>query len=315
MPVRPRVSAIVRSARRLRAFVDDSPSLRHDIDALRAQVGGMEARFVRNLRPEDLQDAEFRVFSQFGDDGIVQFLVQRVPIQNEVFVEFGVQDYSEANTRFLLVHNNWRGLILDGGDAHVALTRAIGLDWQYGLDAVTAFIDRNNINELIRAAGIQGDIGLLSVDIDGNDYWVLERIDSISPRILVVEYNSTWGPKFAVTVPYANDFRRTHAHPSNLYYGASLAALTRLANTRGYALVGGNTAGNNAFFVRRDVLSELPERSLASVYRPSRFRESVGPDGRTYVSDHRERLTLLADMPLWDLDVDGIVTVGDRYGV
>lgn len=296
--------------------MNDSSSLRHDIDALRAQLGGIEARFVRDLPPHGLRDAEFRAFSQFGEDGIIQFLIQRVAIENEVFVEFGVQDYSEANTRFLLVNNNWRGLILDGEGAHVAMTTTMGLDWQYELDAVAAFIDRDNIDDLIRGAGIEGDIGLLSVDIDGNDYWVLEQIDSISARILVVEYNSTWGPEAAVTVPYSSDFRRTHAHPSNLYWGASLAALTRLANKRGYALVGGNNAGNNAFFVRRDVLGDLPERSLASVYRISRFRESLGTGGeRTYVSDHRQRLELLSDMRLWDLDAEGVVTVRDRYGV
>ncbi len=289
--------------------------MRRAIDALRAQLGGVEARSIRELGPDRLPDAEFRVFSQFGEDGIIQFLIQRVAIEHEVFVEFGVQDYSESNTRFLLVHDNWRGLILDGDGAHVAMTRAAGLDWQYGLDAVTAFIDRDNVNEVIRRGGVAGDIGLLSVDIDGNDYWVLERIDVVSARILVVEYNSTWGPAAALTIPYAPAFRRGRATPT-LYYGASLAALTRLANELGYALVGANVAGNNAFFVRRDVLGDLPERAVADVYRPSRFRESVGPAGeRTYLSDHRERLRVMADLPLWDLDAQATVSVRDRYGL
>jgi len=270
---------------------------------------------VRELAHDRLRDAEFRVFSQFGEDGIIQFLIQRVAIENEVFVEFGVQDYAESNTRFLLVHDNWRGLILDGDDAHIAMTRSAGLDWQYGLDAVMAFIDRANVNDVIRGAGVEGDIGLLSVDIDGNDYWVLEQIDAVSARILVVEYNSMWGPEAAVTIPYAPAFRRGQVTPT-LYYGASLAALARLAGERGYALVGANAAGNNAFFVRRDVLGELPERSVADVYRPSRFRESVGASGqRTYVSDHRARLSLLVDLPLWDLDAEKTVSVRERYGL
>ena len=270
---------------------------------------------MRELAHDRLRDAEFRVFSQFGEDGIIQFLIQRVAIENEVFVEFGVQDYAESNTRFLLVHDNWRGLILDGDDAHIAMTRSAGLDWQYGLDAVMAFIDRANVNDVIRGAGVEGDIGLLSVDIDGNDYWVLERIDVVSARILVVEYNSTWGPEAAVTIPYAPAFRRGQVTPT-LYYGASLAALARLAGERDYALVGANRAGNNAFFVRRDVLGELPERSVADVYRPSRFRESVGASGqRTYVSDHRARLSLLVGLPLWDLDAEKTVSVRERYGL
>ncbi len=312
--MRARVQAAVRSARQIQSFAAGSGSMRRDIDALRAQLGGVEARSVRQLAPDRLPDAEFRVFSQFGEDGIIQFLVQHVVIENEVFVEFGVQDYSESNTRFLLVHDNWRGLILDGDDAHVTMTRAAGLDWQYGLDAVTRFIDRSNVNDVIRGAGVKGDIGLLSVDIDGNDYWVLEQIDVVSARILVVEYNSTWGSAAAVTIPYAPAFRRGQVTPT-LYYGASLAALARLAGERGYALVGANRAGNNAFFVRRDVLGELPERSVAGVYRPSRFRESVdASEQRTYVSDHRARLSLMADLPLWDLDAEKTVSVRERFG-
>jgi hypothetical protein len=145
-------------------------ALERDLDTLRAQLGGLESRAVAALPSDRLRDAEFTVFSQFGEDGILQFLVQRVPIEHDVFVEFGVEDYHESNTRFLLVHDNWRGLIIDGGTTHHDFLGSTGLRWRHHIDAVTAFIDRDNINDLIRAAGIEGDVGLLSVDIDGNDY-------------------------------------------------------------------------------------------------------------------------------------------------
>jgi hypothetical protein len=291
-------------------------AMQRDMDALRVQLGGLESRSVAALAPDRLRDAEFTVFSQFGEDGILQFLVQRVPIEDEVFVEFGVEDYHESNTRFLLVHDNWRGLIIDGGRTHQEFLRATGLRWRHHIDAVSAFIDRDNINGLIRSAGIEGDIGVLSVDIDGNDYWVLDRIDVVSPRILIVEYNSTFGPEAAITVPYDPGFVRGEQHPSWLYWGASLAALARLADSKGFALVGGNRAGNNAFFVRRDVLGDIPEVSAADAYAPSRFRESRGPDGElTYVGGHRERLALFARMPVWDLDGETTVTVGERFGL
>jgi hypothetical protein len=290
-------------------------TFQRELDALRVQVGGLESRSVAALPPDGLRDAEFTVFSQFGEDGILQFLVQRVPIDDEVFVEFGVEDYHESNTRFLLVHDNWRGLIIDGGTTHVEFLRATGLGWRHHIDAVSAFIDRDNINGLIRSAGIEGDIGVLSVDIDGNDYWVLERIDAVSPRILIVEYNSTFGPEAVITVPYDPGFVRGEQHPSWLYWGASLAALTRLAESKGYALVGGNRAGNNAFYVRRDVLGDMPEVSVREAYAPSRFRESRGPGGElNYISEHRDRLALFADMPVWDLDRGATVTVGERFG-
>ncbi|HEY0631816.1 MAG TPA: hypothetical protein VGC98_07155 [Thermoleophilaceae bacterium] len=288
-------------------------SLSGELAGLRTQLGGLEARSLRALSDGAIREAEFSVFSQFGEDGIIQFLVQRVPIENEVFVEFGVEDYHESNTRFLLVHDNWRGLIIDGGAAHDRFLQDTTLAWRHQVDAITAFIDRDNINGLIAGAGIEGDIGLLSIDLDGNDYWILETIDVVSPRILVVEYNSTFGPEAAVTVPYDARFVRGEKHPSWLYWGASLAALQRAADRKGYALVGGNRAGNNAFFVRRDVLEAIPEVSVKEAYAPSRFRESRGADGQlSYVSGHRDRLELIADTPIYDVDSGATVSVRER---
>jgi hypothetical protein len=292
--------------------------LASDVEALRLQVGAAEAARVRALPPDRVQDAEFKVFSQFGEDGILQFLVAHVsvPLESEVFVEFGVESYAEANTRFLLAHDNWRGLILDGGtEMHSALERS-ELKWRHTIEACTAFIDRDNINRLICDAGIEGDIGLLSIDIDGNDYWVLEAIDVVSPRILALEYNAVFGPDAAVTVPYDPGFVRSKKHWTCLYWGASLAAMARLARDRGYALVTANRAGNNAFFVRRDVLGPIPEVSLADAWRPSRLRESRDRTGRlSYVSDRGERLRSMREMPVVDVESDRELTIADRFGV
>lgn len=299
----------------LRTIARQRVSFRTELDHLRERLGALESRHVAALGPRDIRAAEFRAFSQFGDDGIIQFLVQRVPIENEVFVEFGVSDYRESNTRFLLVHDNWRGLVLDGGDAMHAFLRSSGLAWRHHIDAETAFIDRDNINRLIRDAGIEGDVGLLSIDLDGIDYWILEAIDVVSPRILVVEYNSMFGAEAAVTVLYDPAFVRGEKHWSWLYWGASLAAMTRLANAKGYALVGGNRAGNNAFFVRRELLGEIPEVSIVEAYRPSRFRESRDRSGQlTYVGGD-ERVRLISEMPLIDLETGKEVTVRERFAL
>lgn len=265
-----------------------------------------------------MADAEFQVFSQFGEDGILQFLVSHVPVpvESEVFVEFGVESYAQANTRFLLLHDNWRGLIMDGGEAMHSFLEGSELKWRHHIDAKTVFIDRENINSVIGDAGLSGDIGLLSVDIDGNDYWVFQAIDVVSPRILALEYNATFGPEAAVTVPYDPAFVRGEKHWTWLYWGASLAALTRLAGDKGYALVAGNRAGNNAFFVRRDVLDDIPELSVAGAWRPARFRESRDRQGNiSYVSDPQERLRLMREMPLVDVESERELTVGERFGV
>jgi hypothetical protein len=307
----------VRARARLRSVVlGAGQPLRSQLETIQLQLGAIESRRVAALPVTDLREAEFKVFSQFGEDGIIQYLIHQVPIENDTFVEFGVESYAESNTRFLLSHDNWRGLILDGGSEHVQFLERSGLLWRHHIDARTAFITRENIDGLIGEAGVRGDIGLLSIDIDGNDYWVLDAIEVVSPRILVVEYNSTFGFEAAVTIPYAAEFERGRAHYSNLYWGASLAALVDVAAKKGYALVGGNSAGNNAFFVRRDVLGGLPEVPVDEAYAEARFRESRTPEGGfSLIADHEERLRLLKDMPLWDARVGRNTTVAEVYEI
>jgi hypothetical protein len=270
-----------------------------DMERLQMAIGRQESRAVASRRYERLRDAEFRVHSQFGEDGIIQHLISRVPIEHEVFVEFGVEDYHESNTRFLLCNNNWSGLILDGGTRHIDFVRYNPLGWRHNIDARSVFVTRDNINEALADAGISGDIGLLSIDIDGNDYWVLEAINVVSPRILVVEYNSTFGPNAAVSVPYDPKFERTKAHRSNLYWGASLAALCMAAERKDLAFVGSNSAGNNSFFVRRDVLGDLTTLTPQEGWVDARIRESRDARGNlTFIAGRAARIAAIADLPL-----------------
>lgn len=283
----------------------------HRTDGLREQLGSLLARSIKELGTAAITEAEFRVFSQFGEDGLIQFLVQRVPVERDLFVELGVQDYRESNTRFLLVHNNWRGLVVDDGTTHEEFITQSGLRWRHQVDAVTSFITAENINALLSDAGVTGDIGLLSIDIDGNDIWIFDALDVVQPRIVIVEYNSVFGPHAAVAVPYDAAFMRARAHESNLYYGASLAAITRIASAKGYALVGGNSTGHNALFVRRDVLAGVPERRVLEVWRPSRFREDRALGELVYTSSHADRLARIAEMPLVNVDSGRLASVAD----
>jgi hypothetical protein len=265
-------------------------------------LGRIEARQTANAT--SIADAEFGVFSQWGEDGIVQWLIRLVPIEKRVFVEFGVQDYSESNTRFLLVNNNWSGLVIDGSASNIERIQRDDIYWRYNLNAVCAFVTRENINSLLAAGGISGDIGLLSIDVDGNDYWIWENINCISPRIVVVEYNARFGNQRTVAVPYDPNFMRGAAHYSMIYYGASLAALAFLAEKKGYVLVGCNSAGNNAFFVRKDVLpGNLPARGVAESYNPAQFRESRDARGNLQFLPHEKEGGLLAGLPLVDVTV------------
>lgn len=282
-----------------------------DIERLQLAMGRLESRIVKSGRYARLCDAEFRVHSQFGEDGIIQYLISRVPIEHDVFVEFGVADYRESNTRFLLCNDNWRGLILDGGTSHIEFVRSNPLGWRHSIEARSVFVTRDNVNETIADAGMSGDIGLLSIDIDGNDYWVLDAIDVVSPRILIVEYNSTFGPEAAVSVPYDPGFDRIKSHHSNLYWGASLTAICLAADRKGLAFVGSNSAGNNAFFVRRGVLGDLSTLTPLEGWVDARFRESRDAEGKlTYIDGRADRIAAIADQPLIDVATGAMMTVG-----
>jgi hypothetical protein len=306
---------IERGLKGLRALLgarDPAVGAHAELERLLLALGRQESRWVRAFTCDRISQAEFRIFSQWGEDGIIQYLLGKVPIENPVFVEFGVQDYRESNTRFLLANDDWRGLVLDSGDGHRRFLASDPIGWRHDIRAVTAFVTAENANQLISGAGVSGDVGLLSIDIDGNDYWVLRAIGCVSPRILVVEYNSVFGRDRAVTIPYHPRFDRTRAHYSNLYFGASLAAICEAARAKGYAFVGSNSAGCNAFFVRRDVLGQLRELSPAEGWVESRFRQSRDRQGRlSYLADHQACRAVMRDMPLVEVPSGRELRVGD----
>jgi hypothetical protein len=244
------------------------------------------------------------VYSQWGEDGIIQYLLRHLSVSSNVFVEFGVENYLEANTRWLVEGHNWSGLVIDGSQQHVDAIKSDAIYWKHRLKAVSAFVDAENINRLISGNGISGDVGLLSVDIDGMDYWVWKAIDVVTPDIVVVEYNALFGPTKSVTVPYDPNFVRQKAHYSWSYYGASLAALVGLGKTKGYAFVGSNSAGNNAFFVKSDLLgSPLRELTAQQGYVKRTFREARDRDGRLMFPTFEEEAALIEGLPLVEVPV------------
>jgi hypothetical protein len=288
-------SALKASAGRLRTIEERCKKIQE-------ALGRIEGRQLANVPAGDLQGAEFRTFSQWGEDGILQHLLRHVAITKRIFIEFGVENYTESNTRFLLVKDNWSGLVIDGSAANIDFIKNDDIYWRHNLKAEHAFITAESINDLIRRNGIEGEIGLLSIDIDGNDYWVWQAIDVVNPSIVVLEYNSGLGPERAVTIPYDAGFVRSKAHYSNLYYGASLSALWLLGKRKGYSLVGCNSAGNNAFFVRDDLRpASLPEVRPKDAFVRAQFRESRAADGTlAFLSDTQE-MAILDSLPLADV--------------
>jgi hypothetical protein len=181
---------------------------------------------------------------------------------------------------------------------------------RYDLQAKCSFITRENINDLLRQSGFDEDLGLLSIDIDGNDYWVWEAIDSFRPRVVISEYNSVFGRE-PISIPYQADFYRTKAHHSNLYYGCSLSALTHLADEKGYVLAGSNQRGNNAFFVRKDIAGDLPPRTADSEYVSSHFRESRDANGKNSYLRESARRKVIAHLPVVNVVTGQTSTIGE----
>ncbi|MER9829157.1 hypothetical protein NKJ51_12320 [Mesorhizobium sp. M0134] len=266
---------------------------------LAGSTAALQVRQVEKIH--ELSDVEFKVFSQWGEDGIIEWLVHKNGPMPESFVEFGVEDYREANTRFLLTTRNWVGLIIDGSQENIRIAKSDAISWKHDLTALASFVTAENINSLIESSGLSGDIGILSVDIDGNDYWLWKAITCVNPQIVIVEYNSAFGDIHAVSVPYTPNFVRSQAHYSNLYWGASIEAFRHLADERGYSLLGSNRAGSNAFFVRNDCLPRFADRIVDKQARPHRFREGRTETGQLSMVTGRDRSTVIQNEPVVDV--------------
>ena len=296
----------------LRSEIDRGGSVTHDrMDVEFARIDGhgspgrvlhgtLLAELRRGRDVPRLADAGFRVFSQFGEDGIFQYLIERLPGIPTSFVEIGTEDYSESNTRFLLQKDDWRGLLVDGSDAALRFLEREGLRWRHAVEHVAAWVDRDNANALL--APMAGEIGILSIDVDGNDLWIWERLEVVRPWIVAIEFQPLFGPVAAVASPYRPDFDRYRHHASGAGSGASLAALTEAGRRKGYDFVGTNGA-HNAFFVRSDVRPpSLPVRTAEEEWREPRHRDVRSPSGEPiYPATHAERVALIADAVVVDL--------------
>lgn len=211
----------------------------------------------------------FKVYSQNDEDGIIQEIFTRIGVVSKTFVEFGVEDGLQNNTLKLLLEG-WSGLWLEGSPRHVRAIQRTFRDViaQNRLHVVQAFIDRGNINALIGKV-FQGEIDLMSIDIDGNDVYILEVLDVVRPRVIVIEYNG----KFPPPMNLAQTYNPTHRWRGTDYGGASLEAIVNVAARKGYNLVGCNITGVNAFLVRDDLLGDhfCPPFTAERHYEPARY--------------------------------------------
>ena len=223
---------------------------------------------------KNLSCTEFSVFSQWGDDGIINWLTNNLPIKNKIFIEIGTEDYKESNTRFLIMNQNWTGHLIEADIESVEKIKNQSISWKYDLNSHNLLVDKKNINKMISNLNLPKEIGLLSLDIDGIDYWVWEKIKVIEPVIFVCEFNSVLGDKHAISVPYNKNFNRTKFHYSNLAFGASLPAFKYISELKGYKFLGTNSNGVNAYFVKKSHFKHLKRKIKKIVSFKSKTKES-----------------------------------------
>jgi len=209
-----------------------------------------------------------KIYSQNDEDGIIREIFARIGTSNRTFVEFGVGNGLENNT-IALLFEDWNGLWIDGSTRCIkAINENLPNVISAGrLRVVEALITTHNINELISEHIHSHEIDLLSVDIDGNDYHVLNAIMCIKPRVIVIEYNA----KFTPPVLFCMDYDGAHTWKEDDCFGASLKFLEQ--NVLGYCLVGCSVVGANAFFVREDLVGDkfLEPFTAENHFEPARY--------------------------------------------
>ena len=295
---------------RIKNILHTIENLNRNFDEIKLNQGLILSKLNHKNDDQSIISHEFKIFSQWGEDGIIQHLTNSIPIKNKTFIEFGVEDFNESNCRFLLMKDNWQGFIIDGSLDNINKIRNAYFYWKYALKAFNAFVTAENINEVLQQSGFNEDIGILSIDIDGNDWFILKAITAYKPRILICEYNDTFGKDRKISVPYDANFYRTDKHYSNLYFGASLAAITFLADQKGYSFVGINSNCNNAFFVKNDLINEkVPRISIEDAYQHSNIRESRDKFGQLTYLHGDARIKTLKGMPVINVESGKLETL------
>ncbi len=223
----------------------------------------------RNNNLPKLTDTGFRVFSQFEEDGKLLFIFSVIGMDIKTFVEIGSDDGINSNSANLAFNFGWHGLFIDGNKQSIERGRKFYSKyphpWAYPPKFVCNLVKRENINQIIQEAGFSGEIGLLSIDIDGNDYWIWDALDVVQPKVVIIETHNEFGFE-DIVVPYHPDYFFPGKHP--VYHGASPVAMTKLAKQKGYRLVGANDLGFNFIFIKNGIADELiPEVTVESVLK------------------------------------------------
>ena len=251
---------------------------------------------TRSVDPRRPQTWEFAAFSQNGEDGIIDHLLGQLRVRDRYFIEVGAADGLENNSAYLAYVKKWPGLMIDGDTAKSRRARELLQPLNWGVKYVNAFVTPQTVGEIMAAAHT-GEPDFFSLDIDSNDFHVVSAfLDAgLRPKIACVEYNSAFGPERSLTIPYTPGLDYLTFHPSQLYYGASVAAWRSLFGRNGYRFVTVESNGVNAFFVDPEAVA-LPDD-----LDPVAFAENTTHLAKRGV-DWRGQLEMIEGLPLVEVE-------------
>jgi len=258
---------------------------------------------------KNIRDAEVKVFSQFGEDGIIDFLLFKLNLKKKItFVEIGTGDYEEANTRYLTETRTSKGLLIDR-IKDIKYIENRDFYWKNDIYYCQKTITPNNISSVIQEYGFDNRFNLLSIDVDGNDYWILEKINVSCSDIVVAEYNPLFGSNFSLTVPQDDKFDRNNFN--KIFYGASLRAMMQLMTSKGFMFIGANRACNNAFFInkkKQDFFLDIEIENLDN-YTEFNFRELKENEPKK--NEIKYLLNKLDQFSVYDLERKKLIKISD----
>lgn len=241
--------------------------------------------WVKQFQGKDvsrLSDTSFNVFTYHGEDGILGYLISQLNDIPATFIDIGSGDCIKSNCANLATHFDWQGVFIDKDARQLAVGKSFyknRISQGASISFVEAEVEMETVNQLVQRSNGDKKIGLLSIDIDGNDYWVWKAIESIQPEIVLIEAKVEFGYK-SLAVPYGS---QNHHSVDNMYNGASVEALKKLGASKGYKLVGANKQGYNLFFVKEQ--RSLPEVAAEFVLDDPETIRSFYPE--TFFTTHK----------------------------
>jgi hypothetical protein len=209
-------------------------------------------------KAQKLSDFEVKVFSQGGEDGIIDYLINQLGLIYPKVLEIGIGNFLECNSRFLMENRLAKVVVVDQNKEAINIIENYPNKWKYNIHFINQFINLNNVLSIYNQAVQEiGNIDVLSIDIDGMDYWILKAIPKENISIIICEYNSLFKDQIGVSVPYNENFDRLSETESGKYFGASLKAFIDYLETNNFQFIGANLTCVNAFFVRKDLVNKL----------------------------------------------------------